>query len=73
MVETLVMQHGLSPEDLLGFHQIQAELDSLEAIDDACSESERWWTEATTVFAECVTLVASIVKVEFKHYLIKKG
>jgi hypothetical protein len=38
MVETLVMQHGLSPEDLLGFHQIQAELDSLEAIDDACSK-----------------------------------
>jgi hypothetical protein len=36
-------------------------------------KSERWWTEATTVFAECVTLVASIVKVEFKHYLIKKG
>jgi hypothetical protein len=35
------------------------ESNSLEVV-NACSGNEMWWSEATSVFAECVTLVASI-------------
>jgi hypothetical protein len=41
------------------------ESNSLEVV-NACSGNEMWWSEATSVFAECVTLVASIQTVELK-------
>ena len=34
---------------------------------EACTGRERWWSEATAVFAECMNLQISIGVVEFNH------
>jgi hypothetical protein len=59
MAEALAMQHRLSLADQLGHQQVQAELDSLE-VKNACSDEERWWSEAAAVFADCVTMVGAL-------------
>jgi hypothetical protein len=68
MAEALAMQHRLSLADHLGHQQVQVESDSLKVI-YASSGMERWWSESAAVFPDCVTLVASIGRVEFKQYL----
>jgi hypothetical protein len=34
---------------------------------NACLGRERWWSEATAIFVNCMTPIASIGQVEFKH------
>jgi hypothetical protein len=53
MAEALAMKNGLSLVNQLGYSRMQAESDCLEAI-DPYSVSDRWWSEASTVFEECI-------------------
>jgi ribonuclease HI len=66
MAEALAIREGLNLIKRLGCCRVQAESDSLETI-GACNGEERWWNEASTIFADCVDLVTHIGTVEFKH------
>jgi ribonuclease HI len=66
MAEAVAMKEGLALADRLGFHHIRAESDSTETV-DACNNGDRWWSEETAIFADCIDLAASIGDVSFKH------
>jgi ribonuclease HI len=66
MTEAIAMREGLELANRLNMSRIQAESDSTEII-DACKEDERWWNEASAVFANCVDLVTTIGDVSFSH------
>jgi ribonuclease HI len=66
MAEAIAMKNGLLLANRMGCNRIQAESDSLEII-DACSGGDRWWSEATAVFADCVDLVTTIGDVSFNY------
>jgi ribonuclease HI len=67
MAEALAIRECLNLIKRLGCSRVQAESDSLETI-EACNGEERWWNEASTMFANCVDLVTHIGIIEFKHY-----
>jgi ribonuclease HI len=66
MAEALAMLHGLLFAHSLGYHDIVAESDSLEVI-NLCSGEDRIWNEATAVYADILSCVGAIGKVEFIH------
>jgi ribonuclease HI len=66
MAEALAMRDGLELAIKLGCNRLQAESDSTEVI-EACNGGDRWWSEESAVFADCVDLSSSIGEVSFKH------
>jgi ribonuclease HI len=60
MAEALAMRDGLELVTKLGCNRVQAESDSTEVI-EACNGGDRWWSEESAVFADCVDLSSSIV------------
>jgi ribonuclease HI len=59
MAEALAMRDGLELAIKLGCNRVQAESDSTEVI-EACNGCDRWWSEESTVFADCVDLSSSL-------------
>jgi ribonuclease HI len=68
MAEALAMKQGLLLAHQLGCNRVIAESDSSMTI-EACSGEQRWDNESTTVYADCIDLVASIGSVSFTHCL----
>jgi ribonuclease HI len=66
MAEALAMKHGLELANRLGLNRVQAESDSTEVI-EACNGEGRWWSDASTIYANCVDLVTTIGSVSFSH------
>ena len=65
-LEAASMRDGLMLANSLGFHDVEAESDSLEVI-NFCTGQTQWWDAAAAIFAECVDLTTSIEEVKFKH------
>jgi hypothetical protein len=59
LAEALAMKEGLELANRMSLSRVQAESDSTDII-DACKGDERWWNEASAVFADCVDLATSI-------------
>jgi hypothetical protein len=66
MAKAIAMKEGLELANSLSMSRIQAESDSTEII-NACKGDERWWNEASAVFADCVDLVTAIGDVFISH------
>jgi ribonuclease HI len=66
MAEAIAMREGLDLANKLSLTRVQVESDSSEVI-DACKGDERWWNEASIVFAGCVDVVTTIGDVSFSH------
>jgi hypothetical protein len=64
--EAIAMREGLELANRMSSSRVQAESDSTDII-DACKGDERWWNEASAVFADCVDLATSIGDVSFSH------
>jgi ribonuclease HI len=60
------MRDGLELAIKLGCNRVQAESDSTEVV-EACNGGDRWWSEESAVFADCVDLASSIGVVSFRH------
>jgi ribonuclease HI len=66
MVEAMAMKEGLALAHRRGYSSITAEGDYLETI-EACSGVERWWTESSAIYADCVDLMTTMIgEVMFK-------
>jgi ribonuclease HI len=65
MAEALAMRNGLLLANTRGFSAVEAESDSSEVI-QYCSGNERFWNEATAIYADIVTQAGYIGNVEFK-------
>jgi ribonuclease HI len=66
MAEALAMRGGLELAIKLGCNRVQADSDSTEVV-EACNGGDRWWSEESAVFTDCVDLASSIGVVSFKH------
>jgi hypothetical protein len=66
MAEALVMRDGLDLAIKMGCSRVQAELDTTEVV-EACNGGDMWWSEESSVLADCVNLSSSIGDVSFKH------
>jgi ribonuclease HI len=64
--EAYDMRNGLALAASLGFNAVQAESDALDVV-NACNGEDFWWSSSAAIFVECMTSVAAIGKVEFKH------
>jgi ribonuclease HI len=68
MAKATAMRKGLKLANKLSFTRVQAESDSSKII-IACKGDDRWWNDASAVFADCVDTVTTIGDVSFNHCL----
>jgi hypothetical protein len=66
MAEALALRDGLNLAIKMENNRIQAESDLME-VTESCNGGDRWWSEESAVFADCVDLFSSIGEVSFKH------
>ena len=67
-MEAMAMRDGLMMANSLGFHNVEAESDSLDVI-NFCTGRLQWWDAVAAIFAECLDTATSIGRVRFKHCL----
>ena len=65
-MEATAMRDGFILANSLGFHNVEAESNSIQVI-NSCSGQTQCWDVAAAIFAECVGVATSIGKVKFKH------
>jgi ribonuclease HI len=66
VAEALAMKEGIGLAHRLGCSRVVAESDSLEVI-QACNGEQRWWNEASAIFADCVDAAINLDSISFTH------
>jgi ribonuclease HI len=66
VAEALAMKEGIGLAHRMGCSRVVAESDSLEVI-QACNGEQRWWNEASAIFADCVDAAINLDSISFTH------
>jgi ribonuclease HI len=66
MAESYAMRDGLELANVMGCTSNEAKSDSLEVI-EYCSGNKQLWNKETAIFADCLSIIDQIGKVEFTH------